>query len=108
MEAMDLEHCHSYGFDAPFTTSSNQITTTPAKEWAVVVRGVQAENTDRNRRIRPLKECMQLSLVQLAGLIEPEVIAVILFTGPLVSARRLSRSLPMIFVYPCKPYCFAS
>ena len=102
MEAMDLEHCHSYGFDAPFTASRNQITTTPAKEWALVVRGEQAENMGRNRRLRSLAECMQLGLVQLAGLIEPEVIAVILFTGPMVSARRLSRFLPMISVDPYK------
>ena len=86
MDAMRLEHCAKYGHDRPFTTTNYHITTTPEKEWAIVVGnpGAQPSDLSHGRRIRPLEELMQEDLVEEAELIEEEVVAVVLYTGPLV------------------------
>jgi hypothetical protein len=84
-KAMEIEHCFKFGCDFTFETGNYGITTTPAKEWAVVVLNVQAESMGNGRRIRTLEDCMQLQLVKDAQLIRSEVIAVILYTGPMVS-----------------------
>jgi hypothetical protein len=39
MQAMYLEHCVSYGHNIHFTTPNYQITTTPEREWRIVVQG---------------------------------------------------------------------
>ncbi len=46
MQAMRLEHCESCGHDIPFTTPNYQITTTPKKEWGIVVEGEQPSQED--------------------------------------------------------------
>ena len=53
MQAMDLEHCKSYGHDISFTTPNYQITTTPQTEWGIVVLGEQPsmEHMDHGRKI---------------------------------------------------------
>jgi hypothetical protein len=86
---MEIEHCVKFGCNCTFETGNYGITTAPAKEWAVVVLNVQAENMDYGRRIRSLEDCMQLQLVKDAQLIRSEVIAVILYTGPMVSPSLL-------------------
>jgi hypothetical protein len=88
-KAMEIEHCVKFGCNCTFETGNYGITTAPAKEWAVVVLNVQAENMDYGRRIRSLEDCMQLQLVKDAQLIRSEVIAVILYTGPMVSPSLL-------------------
>jgi hypothetical protein len=84
-KAMEIEHCFKFGCDFTFESGIHGITTTPAKEWAIVVLNVQAESMGNGRRIRALEDCMQLQLVKDAQLIRSEVIAVILYTGPMVS-----------------------
>ena len=53
MQAMDLEHCKSYGHDISFTTPNYQITTTPQTEWGIVVLGEQpsVEHMNHDRKI---------------------------------------------------------
>ncbi len=43
---MHLEHCTSYGHDITFTTPNYHITTTPEKEWGIVVLGKRPEEKD--------------------------------------------------------------
>jgi hypothetical protein len=43
---MRLEHCESCGHDIPFTTPNYQITTTPKKEWGIVVEGEHPAQED--------------------------------------------------------------
>lgn len=115
MQAMSLEHCVSYGHDIPFTTPNYQITATPEKEWRIVVEGEQPAQEDmgHGRTILGLalachwvapddlvlcevdgqaeeRMIAARKLAMHAGLQRVEVIAVILYTGPMVRARHLS------------------
>ena len=84
MAAMELEHCSKYGHNVEFTTPNYHITTTPQKEWAVVVYNAPTQDMGHERRIVPLDEMMQEPLVYEAKLSRAEVAAVVLFTGPMV------------------------
>ena len=115
---MRLEHCVSYGHDIPFTTSNYHITTTPEKEWGIIVEGEcpAQEDMGHGRTIldlalarhwaapddlvlsemddsasAALEERMRAAraLVTDAGLQRSEVAAVILYTGPMVRAQHL-------------------
>ena len=89
MTAMQLEHCGMYGHNLPLTTGNYHITTTPKEEWAIVVDNVppSGDHMGHGRTIRPLQELMQEPLVAEANLIKEEVVAVVLYTGPLVRAH---------------------
>jgi hypothetical protein len=86
MAAMRLEHCAKFGHDLNFTTPNYSITTTPEKEWAVVVLNEDTDDMGHGRRVRPLADVMREDAVREAGLCEAEVVAVILYTGPMVSS----------------------
>jgi hypothetical protein len=117
MQAMNLEHCSGYGHKTPFTTPNYQITTTPEKEWGIVVLGElpAPEDMRHGRTILDLAlarhweapDNLVLSeiqdptgaepedrmdaaraLVTAAGLQRAEVAAVILYTGPMVRTQR--------------------
>jgi hypothetical protein len=81
---MKLEHCSKYGHDLEFTTQNYFITTTPKKEWAIVVLNEPTQDMGHGRRLRPLADVMQEKVVCEAGLCQEEAIAVILYTGPMV------------------------
>jgi hypothetical protein len=83
---MWLEHCAKYGHGLEFTMPNYCITTTPEKEWAVVVLNKQTNNMGHGRRLRPLADVMKEEIVREAGLCEEEAVAVILYTGPMVSS----------------------
>ena len=115
MDAMRNEHCVRHGHNTSFTTPNYQITTTPEKEWAIVVQGEPPAQEDmrHGRMILDLAlarhwaspDDLVLSerntpseatapdaaaaraLVKKAGLQRAEVAAVILYTGPMVRAR---------------------
>jgi hypothetical protein len=84
MEAMEREHCVKYGCDVEFHTQNSKFRTTPKQEWRTVVLNTPNENNGGGRQIRPLEEVMQEQLVRQAGLCKAEVVAVILYTGPMV------------------------
>ena len=87
MQAMELEHCGKFGHDYQFITGNYHIETTPEKEWAIVVKNASTLDTGHGRRIRPLEELMkEESLVEEAKLSRAEVVAVVLYTGPMVCA----------------------
>ena len=119
MQAMRLEHCVRDGHDIPFTPPNYQITTTPENEWCIVVDGKQPaqEHMGHGRTILCIasachwvdpddlvlremddpagaasEERMRAAraLITKAGLQRGEVVAVILYTGPMVRPQHLS------------------
>ncbi len=66
--------------------------TCPAKEWAITVHG---DYTDAymgsTRKLQKIEELMNLYVVKQAGLTRYEVIAVVLYTGPMVSQMQFCR-----------------
>ena len=83
---MRAEHCTKSGYNFKFTTSNYGITTTPEAEWACSVEGrpFTPEHRGHNREIFSVEDRMQLELVGKAKLCREEVIAIILYTGPMV------------------------
>jgi hypothetical protein len=83
---MKAEHCSKVGYNLQFTTSNYKITTTPKQEWMITVDGIACpvENMAHGRVLRELRECTCLPLVLQSKLTTEELIAVILYTGPMV------------------------
>ena len=75
------------GFDYELETSNYHIRTTPRKEWEIVVnRDLKLAEKDmhHNRRIPDIDALMFEPSVVRAKLGKCEVIATVLYTGPLV------------------------
>jgi WD40 repeat protein len=81
--AMRQEHCERAGCDVEFTTGNYNITTTPRQEWQYIVESVQCPHLAHGRRIIPISELHQRKVSQDAKLCEEEVIAIVLYTGPM-------------------------
>jgi WD40 repeat protein len=81
--AMRQEHCERAGCDVQFTTGNYKITTTPSQEWQYIVESVPCPNMGHERRIIPISELLQLDSSKAAKLCEEEVIAIVLYTGPM-------------------------
>ena len=83
---MRSEHCQKGGASYSFTTRNYRITTTPAVEWEVIVDGKPClpENRLNNRRFPDLQELLTSDIAVQACLTLPEVIALVLYTGPMV------------------------
>jgi hypothetical protein len=87
-DAMRQEHCERAGFDTPFTTGNYNITTTPRQEWLYIAgdevgQRVVCPDMGHNRRIPPMDELMKLKLAVDAKLTEVEMLAIVLYTGPM-------------------------
>jgi hypothetical protein len=81
--AMRQEHCERAGCDVAFTTGNYKITTTPATEWRCVVDNAVCSDMGHNRRLLPIHELLQMQVSIDAKLCEEEVIAIVLYTGPM-------------------------
>jgi hypothetical protein len=82
--AMRQEHCERAGCDVKFTTTNYNVTTTPRQEWQYIVESVPCPDIGGNtRRLVPISELLQLKSSQVACLREEEVIAIVLYTGPM-------------------------
>ena len=86
MKAMRSEHCTKAGSTTEFTSLNYCVTTTPAKEWAYVVDRAPCPLQDRGhgRRIPDIDELQQLQVAKDARLRRFEILAVVLYTGPMV------------------------
>ena len=87
---MEAEHCSREGAHTAFETHSYKSTTTPCSEW-MIVRGqaeCTAEQMQGGRRIPDVEDLMALGTAREAKLKEAEVLAVVLYTGPMVIALR--------------------
>jgi len=84
-KTMEAEHTSMAGCDMQFTTRNYGITTTAQAEWGVVVRGQAPppEHMLHGRVITLIEDKLQCAQARKAGLRREEVIAVILYTGPM-------------------------
>jgi hypothetical protein len=88
LKSMELEHAST----KEFTTPNYQITTYPAKEWKIVFNVDKKKEREYGRHRRSIpdwrlimrKEKMQVQKGNEAPLTEVEVLAIILYTGPMV------------------------
>ncbi len=83
---MRAEHTTRGGSTRNFTSGNYTITTQPKKEWSYVVddengQKVKCPDMGHKREIKPIKQLMEKSLAKKAGLIDEEMIAVVLYTG---------------------------
>ncbi len=84
--AMQAEHCTKACCDTEFTTSNYLITTTPRREWRFVVEMEAADADMRHgRRAVDIDQLSQLDTARTAKLSRVELIAVVLYTGPMVN-----------------------
>lgn len=84
--AMKAEHCSKAGSKDEFETLNYAIKSTPYREWCLVVdkeKVVPEPDMRYGRRIPDIDELMTLDVAKRAKLSRPEVIAVVLYTGPL-------------------------
>ena len=85
--AMEAEHCTLDGSGQEFTTLNyTEITSSPRREWRIAMQEETCPKEEMrfNRRIPVISELCALPLAKEAKLIEAEVIAVVLYTGPMV------------------------
>jgi hypothetical protein len=81
--AMRQEHCERAGCNVEFTTGNYKITTTPRQEWQYIVENVPCPDMRHKRRLVPISELLQLDSSKAAKLCEEEVVAIVLYTGPM-------------------------
>ena len=82
---MKLEHCLKKGSGHEFTTDNYQITTCARNEWKIIVENEVCLADMRNsRKIPSIEDLYNSVLAREAGLLRVEVIAIILYTGPMV------------------------
>ncbi len=84
-KTMDAEHCIMAGCNMEFSTRNYGITTTAKTEWGVVVKGEAPppEHMQHGRVIVSVEEKLRSAEARKAGLRREEIIAVILYTGPM-------------------------
>ncbi len=83
---MESEHCMKGGSQVEFVTGNYMISTCPANEWAIAVRGDHTHADLRHgRTLQSIETLMKLDIVRSALLTRCEVIAVVLYTGPMVN-----------------------
>eukprot|EP00961_Rhodomonas_salina_P271958 3674882-Rhodomonas_salina.1 len=77
-----------------FTTDNYHITSTPAAEFALVADKDEAKSrgkiSTRGRRVFLYLDALEMEECVQAGLTAPEVLALILYTGPMVSPQALA------------------
>ena len=85
---MRSEHCSWGGHSYEFKTPNYQVTTTPRKEWLYIVgddkgKRVSCPDMGHERRIVSIEELLERPLAKRAKLTRAEMIAVVLYTGPM-------------------------
>lgn len=88
MRVMESEHCHGSGAKRYFTTVNYRITTCPKLEWQYVVQRIKVPEGQMHsgRRIESIAKLMKDELAIEAKLQEAEIVAVVLYSGPMVCA----------------------
>ena len=94
------EHCVSYGCDKTFVTSNYGVKTTPKFEWTLIVEGENKiktlmhkqpyhdeaikVNKEHGRVLPDIALLLEDPRSKSVGLKKPEIIAIVLYTGPMV------------------------
>ena len=85
-KGMEVEHCSKSDSNIRFVTGNYHVDTSPANEWAItVLHRLSDADLRHGRRLLTIEENMKKEIVAIAKLIRCEVIAVVLYTGPMVS-----------------------
>jgi hypothetical protein len=93
-ETMKAEHCSMGGFDHIFVKGNNKGTTSPANEWRITVYDDRTHIGVLGTRIlKKIAELMEQAVAKEATLTRYEVIAVVLYSGPMVSPIMFRSSL---------------
>jgi hypothetical protein len=84
---MEREHCSMPDSRVKFKTTNYGLTTCPADEWRIVkLCDKRFEASAPHKRVIPRFQSLKKeALAQRANLDEEEIIAVILYTGPMVN-----------------------
>ncbi len=83
---MENEHINQFDSDQTFVTTNYEITTTPRNEWNVILLCDESRADMReHRRIPKICDLMTLQISKDSQLEETEVIAVVMYTGPMAS-----------------------
>jgi len=103
-DAMRQEHCEKAGCNTSFTTGNYKITTTPKQEWLYIAGDETGQllpcpDMGHGRRIVRISELMQLKLAIDAKLTEVEMLAVVLYTGPMFQVSQQSACVCTIFLH---------
>jgi hypothetical protein len=93
-DAMKQEHCERAGCDTLFTTGNYKIATTPRQEWLYIAGNDEGQrklcpDMGHGRRIPSISELMKLKLAIDAKLTEVEMLAIVLYTGPMFQVSEL-------------------
>jgi hypothetical protein len=104
LETMEKEHKSKSRFTAP----NYKIETCPSDEWRIVLnvdKNYERKYEGHQRRIPDYKQILTTDKAKAAGLTDVEVIAIILYTGPMVREinlawKKFHGSLMFIFVIP--------
>jgi hypothetical protein len=92
---MTAEHCESFDSNQEFTTSNYKVTTTPRREWLIVVnRDESLADMRHDRRLLRIDDIMRRNEVEAWGVSREEIIAVVMYTGPMASCPSSSRRAP--------------
>jgi hypothetical protein len=89
---MEAEHCTQQGCTERFRTSNyTEIESNPKKEWGIIMKGAACTEKDMrfNRRIPVVSDLCELPLTKKADLKKCEVIAIVMYTGPMVSKHKV-------------------
>ena len=86
---MQMEHCTGNFCRVIFVTDNYNISTCPFDEWHITVlgdfsRAASVAAKAHGRRFVLIEELMTVEVAVEAKLTRPEVIAVVLYTGPMV------------------------
>jgi hypothetical protein len=92
---MESEHCTQRGSTETFRTLNyTEIESCPRKEWEIIMKSAPCPERDMrfNRRIPVVSVLCELPLAKKAALQRAEVIAIVLYTGPMVCYTGIMRS----------------
>ncbi len=85
---MEAEHCSRFDSDQELVTSNYKVTTTPKAEWAIVISCDEAKADMRHgRKLQKIEDVMTKPEARESKLSRAEVIAVVLYTGPMVRPK---------------------
>ncbi len=90
---MEADHCNMGDSNYIFLFGNfKERKTWPANEWAITVRGDYSRaHSSSSRTLENIDVLMDKDVAKQAGLTRPEVIAVVLYSGPMVSRRSCYR-----------------
>jgi hypothetical protein len=81
---MEAEHCARFDSEQELVTSNYKVTTTPKAEWTIVLTCDESKADMRHgRKLQRVEDVMEKPEARDSKLSRAEVIAVILYTGPM-------------------------